>query len=130
MCYFTSDYSKDSHNNSVTYVHTNLMDAIEIINISEDFEQFFHWWQYNWVVEIEFGFTFEFLFFLALKTRSVKSGLDCQTKNPLKKLRMGRKSAEQSGKMRKSTSVTVKYIERKKRWDDTIILHLKYRPIS
>lgn len=47
MCYFTSDYSKDSHNNSVTYVRTNLMDAIEIINISEDFEQFFHWWQYN-----------------------------------------------------------------------------------
>lgn len=40
MCYFTSDYSKHAHDNSVTYVRTSWMDAIEIITITEDLNHF------------------------------------------------------------------------------------------
>lgn len=40
MCYFTSDYSKHSHDNSVTYVRTSWMDAIEMITITEDLNYF------------------------------------------------------------------------------------------
>lgn len=55
-------------------------------------------------------FNFFFFNFVGLKTRFVKSGLDHQTKNPLKKRMKRSKWGWQSGKMRKSTSVTIKYI--------------------
>lgn len=49
--------------------------------------------------------------FVALKTRSVKTGLDHQTKNPLKEDEE-EKMGMAEGKNEKNPSVTIKYIDK------------------
>lgn len=102
----TPDYSERSHDDSGTYVHTNWMDAIEIIAIFIFFfaeNNLLLWRQYS----CQLGFRALFFlggWFIYLAFLKRKSGLKRWNKNPLKG-RTGRKKIYWKSETRRSSRI-------------------------